>query len=438
MNILKAKIEARAAMYVRVAALGEITKVEKRDWTAEETTAFEGLETEIRTITAEITTLQAQERAAAITAARAAGTPVQGAVSAGDEKDLATYSLRKALLSLSTQNGKMEGIELEMHQQAESEARSIAGVTSEGGVMIPQLVLNRMYAKRALDPATGNGANLYGEDALGYVEALRPLSVALRLGAEYMAGMTNEFKIPRENAVYVPTFKDTQAEATASNPTLSKASFKANRATGFMDVDRQLLVQTSGAVEARMRNQLILGHAQLLDAVAFTGSGSGAEPTGIFNDADIPVLTIGTNGGSITKVLIETLVQRLEEANAMNDNVRFILSPVLKRILKALTIDSGSGQFVLDRLTNTIDSIEAISTNFVPKNIVKGTGTALTAAILGDFRACSYAQWGGTEIIVDNLTQALKGNIRYIPIQYVDFHVVQPGLFQVIKDITTV
>jgi len=219
---------------------------------------------------------------------------------------------------------------------------------------------------------------------------------------------------------------------------LSKASFKANRATGFMDVDRQLLVQTSGAVEARMRNQLILGHAQLLDAVAFTGTGSGAEPTGIFNDADIPVLSIGTNGGSITKVLIETLVQRLEEANAMNDNVRFILSPVLKRILKALTIDSGSGQFVLDRLTNTIDSIEAISTNFVPKNIVKGTGTALTAAILGDFRACSYAQWGGTEIIVDNLTQALKGNIRYIPIQYVDFHVVQPGLFQVIKDITTV
>ena len=100
-------------------------------------------------------------------------------------------------------------------------------------------------------------------------------------------------------------------------------------------------------------------------------------------------------------------------------------------------MDSGSGQFVWDRLTNQIDGIGAIATTHIPKNLAKGTGTNLTAAVLGDFRAASYAQWGGTEIIVDTVTQALAGNIRYVPIQYVDFHVTQPGHFQVIKDITT-
>jgi HK97 family phage major capsid protein len=204
-----------------------------------------------------------------------------------------------------------------------------------------------------------------------------------------------------------------------------------------MDVDRQLLVQTANAIEARLRNQLVLGHAQLLDRVAFTGAAASDEPVGILNDSDVPVLAIGATGGAITKALVETLVQRLEEANGMNDNVRFVTSPIVKRILKALSVDSGSGQFVWERLTNSIDGIGAVATTHIPKNLTKSTGSNLSAMVLGDFRSASYAQWGGTEIIVDTITQALAGNIRYVPIQYVDFHVTQPGHFQVIKDIAT-
>jgi HK97 family phage major capsid protein len=437
MRTLKQVIEERAAKLDRVAALSDITKAENRNWSAEETAEFTKLETEIRALNAEKETLEAQERAALHLAARAAGAGTQGARSAGDEKDIAKYSLRKALLSLSERNSPLSGIELEMHDEATTEARA-AGLATSGGLMVPQMVLDRMYAKRApLDPSNGNGANLYGEVSVGYVDALRPNSVALQLGADYMAGMTNSFKMPRENAVYTPSFRATQGAAGESTPTYDQAQFAPKRATGYMDVDRQLLVQTANSIEARLRNQLVLGHAQLLDRIAFSGAAANNEPVGILNDTDVPVLAIGTNGGAITKVLIETLVQRLEEANGMNDNARWVISPILKRLLKALVMDAGSGQFVLDRVSNTIEGIAAIATTHVPKNLAKGTGTNLTAAILGDFRSAAYAQWGGTEIIVDTVTQALAGNIRYVPIQYVDFHVIQPGHFQVIKDITT-
>lgn len=438
MRTLKQVIEERAPKLDRIAALSDITKTEKRNWTEAEASEFDTLEREIKNLNAEVTALQAQERAALITAARAAGQPVQGQASEKDERDISKYSLRKALVSLTQRNTPLEGLEAEMHQEAMREAQGIAGHRSNGGLMIPQIVMDRIYTKRAaLDPTEGNGANLYGELSTGYVEALRPMSVALQLGAGYMAGMTNDFKIPRENAVFAPAFEGTQDSATESSLTMAKASFAPKRATGFFDVDRQLLVQTSGSVEARLRNQILLGHAQLLDRVAFTGSAAADEPVGILNDADVAVLAIDTNGGAISKVLVETLVQRLEEANGMNDNARWVTSPILKRLLKALTLDSGSGQFVWDRVTNTIDGIGAVATTHIPKNLTKGTGTALTAAVLGDFRSCSYAQWGGTEIIVDNITQALPGNVRFIPIQYVDFHVTQPGHFQVIKDITT-
>jgi HK97 family phage major capsid protein len=437
MRTLKQVIEDRAAKLDRIAALSDITKAENRNWTEAETSEFNTLETEVRALNAEKTTLEAQERAALHIAARAAGAGTQGAASASEERDLGKYSLRKALASLTERNQPLDGIEAEMHQEAVKEARS-SGLATAGGLMIPQMVLDRMYAKRApLDPSNGNGANLYGEVSTGYVDALRPLSVALQLGAEYMAGMTNSFKIPRENAVYTPSFKATQGAASESSPTYAQAQFAPKRATGYMDVDRQLLVQTANAIEARLRNQLVLGHAQLLDRVAFTGAAASDEPVGILNDSDVPVLAIGATGGAITKALVETLVQRLEEANGMNDNVRFVTSPIVKRILKALSVDSGSGQFVWERLTNSIDGIGAVATTHIPKNLTKSTGSNLSAMVLGDFRSASYAQWGGTEIIVDTITQALAGNIRYVPIQYVDFHVTQPGHFQVIKDIAT-
>jgi HK97 family phage major capsid protein len=428
--------EERASKYESLEALNAKRKAEKRNFTDEEVTQFETLETEIRTLNNDLKSVEAQERAEAITAARAAGAPINE-FSEKDEKDLSKYSLRKALLSLSDPNRRLEGVELEMHQEGEKEKRE-SGVRHEGGLILPDVLMSRLFAKRApLSPGVNGGSNLYGETVEGYVDALRPASVVLSSGAEYMSGMTSNFKISRESAVFVPTFKASQALATESTPSFSDAQFSPKRSTGFFDLDRQLLVQTSNSIEGRLRNQLILGDAQLMDRIAFTGDSADDEPVGIFNDADVPVLAIGANGGSITKALIETLVQRLEEAYGMNDNTKWFTSPVLKRLLKSLTLDAGSGQFVWDRISNSIDSIAAVSTTYVPKTLAKGTGTNLTAAILGDFRAATFAQWGGMEIVVDSMTQALKGNIRYIPIKWMDFHVVQPGSFQVIKDITT-
>lgn len=427
--------EERASKYEALKVLSDTAKAEKRNFTEDEVTQFESLEEEIRTLNGELKKVEAQERADAITAARAAGTPVQD-LSEQDEKDMAKYSLRKALLSLTDRNKRLDGIELEMHQEGETEKRA-AGVPAEGGIILPDNLMSRLFVKRApVSPGANGGANLYGESVEGYVEALRPASVALRNGAEYMSGMTGNFKISRESSVYSPAFVASQGTAAESAPAFGEAAFSPNRVSGFFDVDRQLLVQTANAIEARLRNQIILGDAQLADQVAFTGSGSD-EPTGILNDSAVGVLPIGTDGGAITKVLIETLVQQLEEANGMNDNTKWITSPILKRLLKALTLDSGSGQFVWDRVSNTIDGIAAEASTFVPKDLTKGTGEDLTAAILGDFRSCAYAQWGGLEIIVDEVTQSLKGNIRYVPIKYLDFHVLQPGSFQVIKDITT-
>jgi HK97 family phage major capsid protein len=425
--------EERASKYESLEALNAKRKADKRNFTDEEVATFETLETEIRTLNNDLKSVEAQERAEAITAARAAGGSVNG-FSEKDEKDLSKYSLRKALLSLTGKNTRLEGIEAEMHQEAEAEMRLFGKSVDGSGLALPSYLMGRL-AKRDISTSVGNGGYTIEDGVVSYVEALREKSLALQLGAGFMGGLTGNFDVPRENAVYVPGFKTENAAADESSPTLARASFVPKRLTGYMDVSKQLLVQSAVAIESYLRNQMLLGHAEALDKAAFQGAGS-AEPVGILNDADVGVIAIGANGGAITKELVAQMIQALEEAKGMTDATRFIGSPILKKIMKALALDAGSGLFLWDK-DSTVDGISAEVTTHVPKNIAKGSGTNLTALILGDLSNSMFGQWGGTEIVVDPYTQALNGMVRFVPAQYVDFHVIQPGRFQLIKDITT-
>lgn len=435
MKTVKQLKEERGVKEAALKKLLDTATAEKRELTDEESTQFDTLEREVEDLDTQIGRAEKVEKTQLRLAARAAGTPVQGPASEGDEKDISKYSFRKAILSASSKNSKLEGIELEMHQEAENEARQFGKAISGEGVAIPTLVLDRSFQKRDITTSTGNGNYTIVDGVSGYVEALREKSLALQLGAEYLSGLTGNFDVPRENAVYVPNWEGETDAAAESSPTLARAAFSPKRLAGFMDVSKQLIIQSAVGIEARLRNQILAGHAEALDKAAFNGSGAADDPTGILNDSDVSVLAIGTDGGAITKVLIETLVQTLEEAKGMNDNTRWIVSPILKRMLKNLAMDSGSGKFVWS--DNAIDGIMAYATTHVPKNLAKGSGTNLTASILGDMRNTMFGQWGGLEILPDQYTQAVSGMIRLVVNQYADYHVIQPGRFAVIKDITT-
>ncbi|AWW32168.1 phage major capsid protein [Echinicola strongylocentroti] len=434
----KVIIEERADKYDALEALNQKRKDEKRNFTEEEVTEFEDLEKDISSLNEELRTVQAQEKADAIAAARQAGNPVNKSFSEKEEKDMSQYSLRKALLSLTSRHEKLEGIELEMQQEAEKEMRQFSKSLSGDSIAIPSHMMGRLFAKRDMTATGGTDGNQGGltieNEVRGYIEALRERSLALQLGWDFIPGLVGNFDMPRENALYTPGFKTENAAADESNPTLTKVSFAPKRATGFVDISKQLLIQSAVGIEMRIRTQILRGHAELLDRVIFNGDSGEDEPVGILNDPDVTGVAIGTNGGAMTKATLDELIQVIEEAKAWNDNTRFVTSPIGKRHMKNVNIDSGSGKFLWER-GNTLDGVEAFATTHVPKDLAKGTGTDLTALIGGDFRGGLAGQWGGTEITVDPYTQAVNGLVRFVPCQYVDSHVINPNLFKVIKDI---
>lgn len=437
---LKELKEERAAKLDAVKALRDKAKGEKRDFTPEEVTEFEGFEEEIRTLNTEIRAKETAEKADLLEAARQAGRGGNQEFSEKDEKDLRSYSIRKVMLAAASRTAP-DGIEAEMQQEAEKELREFGQSGEPGALLIPSIALRRMYAQRDMTATGGTNGNQGGvtieTEVNGYIQVLRERSLALQLGTRYLSGLTGNFDMPRENAVYTPSFKAENADADESNPTFTKVSFSPKRATGYVDVSKQLLIQSSADIEYYLRQQLLLGHAQLLDKVIFNGSSANDEPVGILNDPDVTGIAIGTNGGNLTKDLVDQLIQALQESFGYSDAARFVTSPAGARHMKNVKLDAGSGLFLWEK-GNTVDGIPAYTTTHIPKNISKGTGTNLTAAIMGDFSAGMVGQWGGTEILVDPYTQGLKGLIRFIPAQYLDYHVVQPARLKAIKDINPV
>lgn len=441
MRTLKQVIEERAAKLDRVAALSEINKAENRNWTAEESAEFAKLETEIRALTTEKETLEAQERAALHIAARAAGGAVNRGFSDGEKKDLESYSLRKVFVS-KVDNRALDGIEAEMNDEGIKE-RQASGATFEGGYVIPNSVLGRLaeiHLKRNVSANGGSNGDQGGvmvpKDINSYVQALRERSLMLQLGAQYLSGVSGNFDVPAENAVFRPGWKTEVAAGDKTNPTFTKVSFTPKALRGHMDISKQLLLQSTPAIEGLLLEQIIRGHAEAIDFAGFAGPGS-ASPTGILNDSSVAVTAIGTDGGAITLAFLDAMDEALRGRKQYGPTT-IVTTAKVRKVLRNLKLDSGSGLFVWDRMTNTIDGKAAFDTSHLPDNLTKGaTTTACSALIEGVFSDAWFAQWGGTEILTDPYTQANLGMIRMVSNQYVDFNVVRKASFQVIKDITT-
>jgi HK97 family phage major capsid protein len=432
--------QQRAAKLTEARGIIDAAKAEKRDLTAEESVTVASLEAEIDDLETRAEQAEAQERIE-LRLARD-----KGSEESSEQKELKPFNLMRALNHAAA--GKpLEGLEREMQDEGEKEYRE-SGVTLEGGarsLLLPQAVLRSMYApaKRDMTVTGGSPAGVEGgynvpTEVDNYITALRQRNLLLSLGAGMMNDLSGNIDMPRENAVAALAWEGETDETAETSPTYTKVQFAPKRLAGFVDVSRQLLLQNSTGVQARVSGQILDAVATALDIAGFAGPGSGGSPTGIIYDADVPVHAIGTNGGALTRAAILAMEELLGEGFA-EGNPLFITTNPNRRKLKSTAVDAGSGLFLWDRMDNSVEGYGAFATTHLPKNLTKGSGTALSAAILGAISAqnMSFGQWGGLEILVNPYTKAKSGMVEMVINAYLDFHVLRPGALAVCKDIVT-
>lgn len=108
-------------------------------------------------------------------------------------------------------------------------------------------------------------------------------------------------------------------------------------------------------------------------------------------------------------------------------------------LLSTQTAD-GAQQMILQRNGTdwTIAGYKAAFSNLVPATGTKGTGTDLSTLIFGNWSDLLIGQWGGIDIVVDDVTEAAKGNVRIIAHSEWDIAVRHAQSFAVITDAVTV
>lgn len=431
--------EARGGIYKLMQDMNTVALNEKRDFTAEEQQKYDAYGKEFDDLKIVLGNLEADERRAA----EMAGAFHAEATKNNEKKEVRNYNFFRAIKA-KAEGRNLDGLELEMHQEAEKEARD-AGI-SISGLGIPNLILSD-YAERRAMTATGQtsapldqGGMLVATDKEGLIMALRPKLVLAQMGAKTFGGMVNNLDLVKGTSTAVAwEAEDGDANETAS--TTSKISVSPKRLSAFSAISKQLLMQTSPGLQDDVMNDMLNAIAQAVELAAINGAGSSSnQPLGILGTSGIGSVVGGTNGANPVWSHITQLEAAVEIANADQNALAYLTNNKVKNQLKNTKLDTGSGLFIWPQNSNELNGYPAFTSNLVPHNLTKGSTTGVevcSAIVFGDFSNLHIYNWGGMDITVDPYTLAGKAQIKLVVNTWWDVAVKHPGAFAAMLDALT-
>lgn len=399
-EILEAIAEKREA---QVAMKGKL-EAEKRARTEDEVKDWDKLSAEIRALQDDLKFAQEAEAAeAALNEQRGHKAPNAGFAfdsKPTQDKDVKKYSVMRAL-ALAADNKPLDGIELEMHQEADKEARGFGEKIN--GVGVPSFYSKESRAATA-GVTTEGGFTI--EKTLGnMIDTVYDETFMAALGVRRITGLQGNIELPVQTAKL--TVAQYAENATIANSDLvwAQKTLSPVRLGATTQISKQLLIQSSVDVERYIADQLATMFQLQLESRAYTAIAAAATTITLSGD---------TNGIAPT---YDHMLQ-FEEALALA-NIRgmqgILTTYKMRRKLKGTTVLANSITRSVWEDGNTINGYKVAVSNLIPSNLVKGTsGAVCSAFIQGDFKEAVSAQWGGMDYLVNPYTFAKDGKIEIV------------------------
>lgn len=346
------------------------------------------------------------------------------------------YSLARALRAMCDPRARRVG-GLEGEVSAELERRHSRDVpTPEGGV-----ALHVPWDAESRDLTTVTGAGgIPTIVARPVIDSLRARLVTGRLGAQVMPDLrgSGTLAIPKRTATVTLTYPTESAAPTNTAQGLGQqAVIKPVTLGAVSNVTRQVWVQMPDA------EQLVIGDA--LQAIAvevdrscLNGISDAVKPTlGLLQDPNVTTVAIGANGGAPTHAMLCSLEEAIGTANAEFGPLSFVTSPKGRSKLRQVMVESNTGR-PLWRADGTLSiGARAEATGNVPVNLAKGSGSNLTAGVLGDWSQLTIGFWGPATIIVNPYMLASSGVYQITVLTDFGFVARNPQSFSKCVDMTT-
>jgi HK97 family phage major capsid protein len=419
------KQERNAANELQLALINK-AKAENRDFTDAETQEFDTRKAQMDALDVQINRAVEMEAVEQRSAA-AAATFVPGGDGEQKEKNAMQkrFSISKALREANPAMGKgnLTGLEKEIHEMGVAESRD-AGVSTPADTVFSLPISMLRATQQTVTQDSGNyGGKLVENQAPRMVEPLRPRLVFEDLGATFLTGL-NGGNVPLiVGSDFAMEFLSETAAITPQKKTYGGPTLAPKRAGGAVDISNQLLLQTSLDVESMIMKGLINGFRELLHSACIVGEG-GVAPTGLLEISGVNNSSQSSAAAATWERIVE-LQALIEEDNATEQSLGYILHPKLKAALKQITKDAGSGRFLYEG--GLIDGVKAISTSLVP--LLDASGDDVFPLIYGDFSQMTIGQWGAINVSINPYSADLSNSVRLVLNTYADMQVANPKAF---------
>ncbi|MEO1237726.1 MAG: phage major capsid protein [Planctomycetota bacterium] len=353
-------------------------------------------------------------------------TPGNGASLGVPEKDLRSYSILKVIKS-QVEHRSLDGLERELSDEIARRANK-----SPEGIYVPHEI---PLETRDLTTTSGSGA-VGTVTTQTFIEMLRARTLVNTLGARVMGGLVGDLSIPKQTGGATAYWVDEGNAPAESEQTVGQVGLAPNTVGAFSDMSRKFIKQSSFDAESFVRADLAAVIARALDTAVFNGSGAGAEPLGVMQNADVATVEIDTNGGAPTFGKIVELETAVAAADADLGNLAYVTNAKGRGVLKTTPKETGEPVY-LWRDDNTLNGYRAYATNLLPSDLTKGSGTALSPVLYGNWADVIIGMWGGLDLLVDPYTGGTAGNVRVIVHQDVDVALRHAESFAKIVDMAT-
>ncbi|MFZ5483731.1 MAG: phage major capsid protein [Pseudomonadota bacterium] len=361
-----------------------------------------------------------------------------------NQREIERYSLARAILCLGDPAYAMREGSFEMEC---SRATADRLQKDAKGILIPAEVLSASHQRDLVVGTASAGGNLVGTDHLGaaFVSLLRERSLAMELGATLLADLHGNLAVPTQTGTATAYWLNEGSAPTESQAVFGQITLTPKTVGAFTDFSRRLLLQSSPDIESLIRSDLAAVLGQALDAAVFNGSGTGAEPLGVMNQSGIGSVAIGTNGGALTWDHLLQLEEALHMtlANGGSSGLAYVTTPAVRRKAKGtlkVSGDAGTG-WMWENGTQegygSMNGYRAGASTHIPSNLTKGTGTNLSALLMGLWSDVLIGMWGGLDIMLDPYTLSTSGGKRVVALLDCDVAVRRVASFAVCKDIVT-
>ena len=324
-------------------------------------------------------------------------------------KEARQFSVVRAIAALANPSDRRLREAASFEFEASDAAAQRYGRTAQG-VMIPNDVLG-VWNQRDLSTATtaAGGAtvatNLLANE---FIDVLRNSASVMQAGARMLPGLQGNVAIPKKTAGSAGSWISTEGGAAAeSEPTFGTVTLSPKNVGAFTDMTRQLILQSTPAIEALVRDDLTQALALAIDKGALEGTALVGQPRGLLNTVGINKPT-GFAAAVPTFAEMVALETAVAEDNALMGNLAYITDAATYGGMKTKAKDAGSGMFVLEN---------GQANGY---NVIRTQQATAGNVYFGNFSDMLIGMWGGLDLTVDPYTASNTGTVRIVALQTVD------------------